>query len=176
MRYFILFAIALFGIQANAQPNKKKANAKIKFPENKYFKVDSVVINRLYPGVYGAAIINNITMYAITKTNCGTVKSTVNLQLDSFWIGNRGGQLNLVTNKSMNPLKKGSNFRGMGHLEYPTRDEGIPQVNGVTIPNEVLTKSPIAYKRDMLIRFICNGKKQYLVIPKMQEGQSVFAP
>jgi hypothetical protein len=64
----------------------------------------------------------------------------------------------------------------MGHLEYPTRDEGIPQVNGVTIPNEVLTKSPIAYKGDMLIRFICNGKKQYLVIPKMLEGQSVYAP
>jgi len=176
MRYFFLFAISWFAIQANAQPNKKKATAKIKFPENKYFKIDSVVINRLYPGIYGAAIINNITMYAVTKTNCGTVKSTVNLQLDSFWVGNRGAQLNLVTNKSMEPLKKGSHFRGMGHLEIPTRDEGVPQVNGVTIPTEVPTKSPIAYKGDMLIRFSCNGKKQYMVIPKLQEGQSVFAP
>ncbi len=176
MRYFILFALALLGIQSNAQPNKKKANAKIKFPANKYFKIDSVVINRLYPGVYGAAIINNITMYAVTKTNCGTVKSKVNLQLDSFWVGNRGGQFNLVTYKNMDPLKKGSHFRGMGHLEIPTRDEGIPQVNGVTIPNEVPTKPPIAYKGDMLIRFICNGKKQYICIPKLQEGQSVFAP
>jgi len=176
MRYFILFALALLGIQANAQSNKKKANAQIKFPENKYFKIDSVVINRLYPGVYGAAIINNITMYAVTKTNCGTVKSKVNLQLDSFWVGNRGGQFNLVAYKNMDPLKKGSHFRGMGHLEIPTRDEGIPQVNGVTIPNEVPTKPPIAFKGDMLIRFICNGKKQYICIPKLQEGQSVFAP
>jgi hypothetical protein len=176
MRYFILFAIALFGIQANAQSNKKKANAKLKFPQNKYFKIDSVVINRLYPGIYGAAIINNITLYAVTKINCGTVKSKVNLKLDSFWMGNRGGQFDLVTYKNMDPLKKGSYFRGMGHLEIPTRDEGIPQVNGVTIPNEVPTKSPINYKGDMLIRFICNGKKQYIVIPKLQEGQSVFAP
>ena len=176
MRYFILFAISLFAIQANAQPKAKKATSKIKFPANKYFKIDSVVINRLYPGVYGAAIINNITLYAVTKTNCGTVKSKVNLQLDSFWVGNRGGQFNLVTYKNMDPLKKGSHFRGMGHLEIPTRDEGVPQVNGVTIPNEAPTKSPIAYKGDMLIRFICNGKKQYICIPKLQEGQSVFAP
>lgn len=176
MRYFILFAISLFAIQANAQPKAKKATSKIKFPANKYFKIDSVVINRLYPGVYGAAIINNITLYAVTKINCGTVKSKVNLQLDSFWVGNRGGQFNLVTYKNMDPLKKGSHFRGMGYLEIPTRDEGVPQVNGVTIHNEVPTKSPIAYKGDMLIRFSCNGKKQYMVIPKLQEGQSVFAP
>jgi len=64
----------------------------------------------------------------------------------------------------------------MGHLEIPTRDEVVPQVNGVAIPTEVPTRPPIAYKGDMLIRFICNGKKQYMVIPKLQEGQSVFAP
>lgn len=175
MRFLIIVAVSLISFAASAQSSKKNTIPALKFPENKYFKIDSAVINRLYPGVYGAPIVNNITVYFKTKVNCGQ-SSKVNLQLDSFWMQNKGGQLNAVLNKSSEPLRKGSSFRGIAHVEFPTRTEEIPVLNGVTPPQEAAVTPPIKFKGDMLIRYKIAGKSEYLTITKFKEGVHVYAP
>ena len=94
--------LGLMVLSVFAQPAKKKSQPKIKFPETKEIKVDSVVLSRFYPGVYGAPIVYNVLVYCKTKVNCGSKVKSDFLRVDSLWMDEKVGAANLVLNNLQN--------------------------------------------------------------------------
>lgn len=172
MRKFLSIVLSLMVFSVFAQPIKRKPQPKIKFPETKEIKIDSVVLSRFYPGVYGAPIVYNVLIYCKTKVNCGSKVKSDFFKVDSLWMDEKVGSANLLLNKSSNPLRKGQSFRIMSRIEFPTNKD-MPnvefQVNASVTP-------PIKHNGRALFRYFIGGKKVYVVIPEVILGTTVYAP
>jgi hypothetical protein len=172
MRFFLSFLLCFMVFSVFAQPVKRKPQPKIKFPETKEIKIDSVVLSRFYPGVYGAPIVYNVLIYCKTKVNCGSKVKSDFLRVDSLWMDEKVGSAGLVLNKSSNPLRKGQSFRIMSRIEFPTNKD-MPnvefQVNASVNP-------PIKHNGRAVFRYFIGGKKVYVVIPDVILGTTVYAP
>jgi len=172
MRNFLSFLLCFMGFSVFAQPLKRKPQPKIKFPETKEIKIDSVVLSRFYPGVYGAPIVYNVLIYCKTKVNCGSKVKSDFLRVDSLWMDEKVGSAGLILNKSSNPLRKGQSFRIMSRIEFPTNKD-MPNfellVNASGIP-------PIKHNGRAVFRYFIGVKKVYVIIPDVILGNTVYAP
>lgn len=160
------------GFSVFAQPLKRKPQPKIKFPETKEIKIDSVVLSRFYPGVYGAPIVYNVLIYCKTKVNCGSKVKSDFLRVDSLWMDEKLGSAGLILNKSSNPLRKGQSFRIMSRIEFPTNKD-MPNVE---LQVNASVNPPIKHNGRAVFRYFIGVKKVYVIIPDVILGNTVYAP
>ncbi len=160
------------GFSVFAQPLKRKPQPKIKFPETKEIKIDSVVLSRFYPGVYGAPIVYNVLIYCKTKVNCGSKVKSDFLRVDSLWMDEKLGSAGLILNKSSNPLRKGQSFRIMSRIEFPTNKD-MPNVE---LQVNTSVNPPIKHNGRAVFRYFIGVKKVYVIIPDVILGNTVYAP
>ena len=159
------------GILAQPVP-KKKISPKIKYPENKEFKVDSVVLRRFYPGVMGAPIVFKVDFYCKAKRNLGSKVKSDFLTVDSIWMDDKRAKAHLSLEKIANPLAKGREFQIVAELVYPTSNRDFPD-QLVEIQTNV---PPKKYKGKMLLRYYVAGKAYFVDVPDFQYGTTIYAP
>lgn len=177
MRLFIAF-LAVFSINLGfSQAYKKKAQEKLKFPENQHMIVDTAVVDKFFPGVYGAPIVYKIHLYLTTKEDLGP-RSKANFEMDSFWMGGRASTILYVPkNKESNPFGKRKRIHFIGELVFPTKGATPPpSINGVEPPKEEIVTPPMKMTGELLFRYYVNGLPRYVSITKLKEGRMVYAP
>ncbi len=159
------------GIMAQPVP-KKKSSPKIKYPENKDFRVDSVVLRRFYPGVMGAPIVFKVDFFCKAKRNLGSKVKRDFLKVDSIWMDDKRAKCNLSLEKIANPLAKGREFQIVAELVYPAANRDFPDQPVEIQPNV----PPIKYKGKILLRYSVSGKIYYVDVPQYQIGTTIYAP
>lgn len=167
----VCFLLLSGGILAQPIP-KKKISPKIKYPENKEFKIDSVVLRRFYPGVMGAPIVYKVDFFCKAKRNLGSKVKRDFLNVDSIWMDDKRTKAYLSLEKIANPLAKGREFQIVAELVYPTDNRNFSD-QPVEIQSNV---PPKKYKGKMLLRYYFAGKAYFVDVPEFQYGTTIYAP
>ena len=152
---------------------KKKVVQKYVFPETIQMKVDSAVVDKMYPGVAGSPIRMRVRMHITLKEDFG-VKTSAYFRVDSFWYAGYAGIAKIAMNKDLNPYAKRKRITVLCELEIPTGS--APAINGVEPPREAEILPPITHSGEFLLRYEAYSKEHYISVQRLKDGKIIYAP